>query len=864
MAIVPPPATQPSQLPPSPPLARLQSQPPANDRSSGELRALDCNLASLCDHIQMEGFNSGAFSDVVVQAMGSTYRLHRLILSRSSYFRNMLHGPWKEACEPTVVLNIDDANVDPDAIAVGLSYLYGHYPKLDDSNAFRVLAVASFLDLQDLCAICTDFIISELSTSNFLAYQVFAESHDYGMHGERVSNACWGYLCQSATKELIEVLPKLSLQTLHALLTSDELWIPNEEKRFELALCTLLARGAISETEHSTQRSSSIETGSTDSAGHRAKNLNDSSCSKQPTESELQQLNIQGNLEGHKAAHNILVELADYVVDFHTVLPSSKQVQVRQNSGSSSVQDSRYSKLKQPASPTSLADINSTRASCSYMDMGNGVETARKEIAMEGPSGEGPCYNLNNNLWLARDQSRESLMSLTGNETARNDWGRSNVPIWGGRVVGRRQVTNAEGSSLRDEEFDAFMKIFEGGSLLYCNMSFEALLNVRRQLEDLGFPCKAVNDGLWLQMLLCHRVQAIVADACKNCCLTSSACACRQAYVYSHGGAPVGYYRQEHDRNNSSSTNGNIYLANAQGDGSGLFGPVRVPVRGTIDGLAGIGRGTTYESGAAWPPTRYVFSRVPTVHGNRNPQQTLANDESEARIDLNGDVPSDGLTALVGLVQGNNLVHIHAEQRGRMCEADIQNRFAGAGSHPGACGISSQMLESREHTLGLEWESCEGSSISLDLKTPLRHFPPFRFGVEFEDVDRLGDGQVKHSSEVFYSGSLWKVSVQAFNDEDPQGRRTLGLFLHRRKAELTDSLRKVHMYVDSREKVTARYQLICPSKREVMVFGSFKQAGTLLPKAPKGWGWRTALLFDELADLLHAGALRVTAIVQLV
>lgn len=58
-----------------------------NDRSTAELRALDCNLTSLCDHIQMEGFNSGAFSDVVVHAMGSTYHLHRLILSRSSYFR---------------------------------------------------------------------------------------------------------------------------------------------------------------------------------------------------------------------------------------------------------------------------------------------------------------------------------------------------------------------------------------------------------------------------------------------------------------------------------------------------------------------------------------------------------------------------------------------------------------------------------------------------------------------------------------------------------------------------------------------------------------------------------------------------------
>lgn len=63
------------------------SQHSDNDRSSGDLRALDCNLTSLCDHIKLEGFNGGSFSDIVVHAMGSTYRLHRLILSRSSYFR---------------------------------------------------------------------------------------------------------------------------------------------------------------------------------------------------------------------------------------------------------------------------------------------------------------------------------------------------------------------------------------------------------------------------------------------------------------------------------------------------------------------------------------------------------------------------------------------------------------------------------------------------------------------------------------------------------------------------------------------------------------------------------------------------------
>lgn len=64
--------------------------------------------------------------------------------------RNMLHGPWKEASAPVVNLHIDDDNVNTEAIAVSLAYLYGHHPKLNDNNAFRVLAAASFLDLQVL------------------------------------------------------------------------------------------------------------------------------------------------------------------------------------------------------------------------------------------------------------------------------------------------------------------------------------------------------------------------------------------------------------------------------------------------------------------------------------------------------------------------------------------------------------------------------------------------------------------------------------------------------------------------------------------------------------------------------------------
>ncbi|XP_022760570.1 uncharacterized protein LOC111306860 isoform X2 [Durio zibethinus] len=818
--------------PPSPP-----QQHSDNDRSRGELRAVDCNLNSLCEHIQMEGFNGGSFSDIVVNTMGSTYHLHRLILSRSSYFRNMLHGPWKEANAPIVALNVDDNNVNGEAIAIALAYLYGHHPKLNDNNAFRVLAAASFLDLQDLCAICTDFIISELWTSNFLAYQVFAESQDYGIHGERVRNACWGYLCQSGAMELKEVLPKLSSQTLHALLTSDELWVPSEEKRFELALYTLLAKGAFYQTERSDQESSSAEMAmgaSHESSKAKGKDLVDS-CPDNRLESELGRLSLKDDLEQCNAAQKLLVELADCMVDFQAGASSSS-----------------YQQVQQPEYAHS--------------------ERTSGGIAMEGPSEEASCYHLNNNNWLASDQSRHcsSVTSSCGGPML-NDWGRCGVASlsWGGRVVGKRQVKSyAKGNcGVRGEEYDAFVNILEGGSLLYSNMSFEALLNVRKQLEELGFPCKAVNDGLWLQMLLSQRVQEIGADTCKKCCLTSMQCACRQPFRVPHGVATTGYYVQEHDQNHLTGNIGNVYVAdNAQAEGNGLIRPVRVHVRGPIDGLAGIGRGATFVPATAWTPTRFVFSRVPFGMGNRNGQQSLANDDSEARADHNGDMSGGGLTALVELSQGgSNVSNVHEEQMERNYETDLQSRVPVTSiAGPATSGIAMQILESPEHDIGIEWENATNSSISLDMKTPLSHFPPFRFGVEFEDVHRLSDGQVKHSPEFFYAGSLWKVSVQAFNDEDPQGRRTLGLFLHRRKAEITDSLRKVHTYVDSREKVTARYQLICPSKREVMVFGSFKQRGTLLPKAPKGWGWRTALLFDELADLLQNGALRVAAVVQLV
>ena len=236
----------------------------------------------------------------------------------------------------------------------------------------------------------------------------------------------------------------------------------------------------------------------------KGKNLIDNGTSK-VLESELGHMNLKDELEGHNAAHKILVELADCVVDIQSGLSNSKQP-MEQVSCTQSNLGPRYSNMEQTTSLNHTL-LEGIRSSCSYVEMPMAVGTSglgANEVAMEGPSEEGSCY-LNNSNWLAGDQSAHcSSMNSSCNGIMPNEWGRCGLPplSCGDKVVGRRQVKgHAKGNSgICSEEYDAFANIFEGGSLLYCNMSFEALLNVRRQLEELGFPCKAVNDGLWLQV----------------------------------------------------------------------------------------------------------------------------------------------------------------------------------------------------------------------------------------------------------------------------------------------------------------------------------------------------------------------------
>jgi hypothetical protein len=167
---------------------------------------------ALCEHVQRQGLQGHLFSDITLICMGKEYHLHRIILSQSSYFYSLLSGPWKENGKPRIELQIDDPNVSAEGLEIAFAYMYGVNPKLNGENAMAALAAGCFLCMENLCDKCVQFIVADLRVDTFVPYQQLSERHCYGRFADSIRNACWTFLCTHASRELVHLLPKLSLQ----------------------------------------------------------------------------------------------------------------------------------------------------------------------------------------------------------------------------------------------------------------------------------------------------------------------------------------------------------------------------------------------------------------------------------------------------------------------------------------------------------------------------------------------------------------------------------------------------------------------------------------------------------------------------
>lgn len=210
----------------------------------------------------------------------------------------------------------------------------------------------------------------------------------------------------------------------------------------------------------------------------------------------------------------------------------------------------------------------------------------------------------------------------------------------------------------------------------------------------------------------------IAADTCRNCSLVYGNCNCRQFNPsYTHGRIPGLHYRE--DGQNSGPVSTGIFPgAEGIGGSSGASSTGRVHVRTSMDGLAGIGRGTTFGPPGSWPAPRFLYIPSLGAYGARgNPQPSgVGNNQMDLVL---RDLPA---------------TH-SAPDQGGTASSSVGAPDATSDSSKPATSIDamlSNMSISKSITQDLaaarEWEGDEGGSILLDLNTPLRTFPPFRFG----------------------------------------------------------------------------------------------------------------------------------------
>jgi hypothetical protein len=228
-------------------------------------------------------------------------------------------------------------------------------------------------------------------------------------------------------------------------------------------------------------------------------------------------------------------------------------------------------------------------------------------------------------------------------------------------------------------------------------------------------------------------VLTIAADTCRNCSLVYGNCSCRQFNPsYSHGRIPGLHFRDD-GQNSGPVPTGNFPGAEGIGgsSGSGIGASSqsagRVHVRTSMDGLAGIGRGTTFGPPGSWPAPRFLYIPSLGAYGARGtPQQSGVGNQMDSRLDLVGrDLPA-AHSAPGGTTASNSVV--------ASSSSDLTSRAedSSAAAKPASIdAMLNNMSITKSNTQDLavrEWEGGEGGSILLALNTPLRSFPPFRFG----------------------------------------------------------------------------------------------------------------------------------------
>lgn len=164
------------------------------------------------------------------------YELHRTVLCSAGYFRSLIKGQWGHSqCGE---LRPDDPLFDVEAFDAVVRGLYGFEVDVSKGNVLNLLAVGSYLQVEEICEDCKTFLLEELDRMSLAdVAQCFATVTCREYPGsDEIKGKSLGLLAAHAWCEARDVLLTLPPSVLSDLLQSNNLWVPDEARRVDLIL----------------------------------------------------------------------------------------------------------------------------------------------------------------------------------------------------------------------------------------------------------------------------------------------------------------------------------------------------------------------------------------------------------------------------------------------------------------------------------------------------------------------------------------------------------------------------------------------------------------------------------------------------
>lgn len=192
-----------------------------------------CELEPLGEYVLNQGFFNGLCSDITIKAFGEEYKLHRLLLCRSGYFKSFFMGPWAGSDETELSLVFDhDEYLTKEAFEIAISTLYGQQSRnLEKVNLLSMVAMGQYLDISDLVCYATAQLVDNLSFENIATLTHFATQNDYGQANERILANCKGFLCTKGYQAGVRAWDGIPCSFIASIVGMDSFFVPSEWER---------------------------------------------------------------------------------------------------------------------------------------------------------------------------------------------------------------------------------------------------------------------------------------------------------------------------------------------------------------------------------------------------------------------------------------------------------------------------------------------------------------------------------------------------------------------------------------------------------------------------------------------------------